>query len=382
MNQKDIAEIRRRMNPDKITAAVIRGCYVNAQGQTISSFALPTAGMPKEECEKYLAIFKKVLTGTQGQTLLPIDFTPEQVMHSAEHSLLTLLRDSALQDCAAVDAFYDRVIDSHPMDDNYLILLMHDGYDVPFKDVNDQIDREQSTGLFNYFLCAVCPVKLTKPSLGYFAEDSAFHSKDGDLYVAPPELGFQFPAFEDRSANIYSAIYYIRDMTDNHEKFVENVFNTEMYMPAIEQKETFQNVLMTSLQDDLSFDVMQTVHEHVRDLIEEQKEKKETEPLKIDCREVSGVLEDCGVAPEHIEAFKENYNEAFGETAALDAAGVVMPRKFELHTPNVSIKVDPAHSDLVETRVIDGLNYILIRADEGVEVNGVNIKITSQNSEL
>ena len=50
-------------------------------------------------------------------------------------------------------------------------------------------------------------------------------------------------------------------------------------------------------------------------------------------------------------------------------------RQFRLETPDVSIRVNPERRDLIETRIIDGTRYILIRADEGVEVNGVSIQI-------
>ena len=39
------------------------------------------------------------------------------------------------------------------------------------------------------------------------------------------------------------------------------------------------------------------------------------------------------------------------------------------------IQVNPERGDLVETRIIDGARYILIRAEESVEVNGVPICI-------
>ena len=51
-------------------------------------------------------------------------------------------------------------------------------------------------------------------------------------------------------------------------------------------------------------------------------------------------------------------------------------KQLEVKTPDVTIKVNPERSDLVETRVIDGARYILIRAEEGVEVNGVQIHIS------
>ena len=73
MNKKDIAEIKRRLHPERSGVTCIRGCYVNSQGEVISAFTRSLAGMAQEEAEKYLAIFKRTLSGTQGQNLIDID---------------------------------------------------------------------------------------------------------------------------------------------------------------------------------------------------------------------------------------------------------------------------------------------------------------------
>ena len=87
------------------------------------------------------------------------------------------------------------------------------------------------------------------------------------------------------------------------------------------------------------------------------------------------MLESCGVPDEKLAAFEEKYDAQFGQGMELRAVNIAEPKKFEVRTPDVVVQVNPERSDLIETRVIDGFRYILIRADEGVEVNGVNISI-------
>ena len=393
MNQRDIAEIRRRLNPDKRYPTVIRGCYVDHAGQVISTFAQPIYHLPQEENEKYMTLFKKVLSGTQGQNLLTVEFTAAQAMEGAEHKILSDMRESGLTDEEAVNAFYERAIDyiraagsaeAQSVNDaqtasNYLILLLHDGYDIVYKDQNGEADNEQSTDVFSYILGCVCPVKQTKPALTYFVEDSGFHARLSDWAVGNPELGFMFPAYEERSANIYCAMYYTRDAGDPHEMFMQSVFGMqEQPMPAKAQTETFQTVLQESLDDECSMEVLQAVHETMRTMIEEQKADKTAELPTISKREVSNLLESCGVSEEHVQAFEERYDEEFGPAMDLSAQNIVNAKKFELKTPDVIVRINPDRSDLVETRVINGSRYILIRADEGVEVNGVNICIRQE----
>lgn len=388
MNQRDLSEIKRRLNPDRRNPTVIRGCYVGGDGHVISTFAQPVFHLPQEENEKYMAIFKRTLSGTPGQNQREIEFSAAQAMDGDEHRLLTALRESALTDEDAVEAFYQRVITyiqsscvaqaqsvtEQQSASNHLILLMHDGYDVPHRDQNGETDHEQSTGVFQYIVCSVCPVKQTKPALSYYAAESEFHSRLSDWVVAAPELGFLFPAFEERSANIYRAIYYTRDSADMHDDFIQGVFGVERPMPADEQKETFQYILEEALAEECSLDVVQAVHETVRGMLQEQKADRTAEPLRLTKQNVKEVLEGCGVSQERTAAFEERYGEIFGSFAEIPAVNIVAPKQFVVSTPSVSIRVDPEHSDLIETRMIDGRCYIMVLADGNVEVNGVNVK--------
>lgn len=392
MNQRDLSQLKRRLNPDKRNPTVIRGCYVSYDGQVISTFAQPVFHLPAEENEKYMALFRRVLSGTPGQNLQEMEFTAMQAMEGEEHRILSTLRESALTDEEAVNAFYERVIDSiralglanaqsvteQQAASNYLILLLHDGYDVPYQNENGETDSEQSTDLFSYILCCICPVKQTKPTLSYFLTENEFHTRMADWVVGAPDLGFLFPAYEERSANIYKAVFYTRDSADAHEPFVQNVFGAELPMPAAQQQETFQTVLQTALEDECSLDVLQAVHETVRTRLEEQKADKTAEPLCLTGQEVRQVLEGCGVSEERAQVFEEKYAEAFGAHTEIPAVNVVAPRQFSVSTPSVSIKVAPDRSDLIQTRVIDGKPYILVLADGDVEVNGVNVKFQQE----
>lgn len=150
-------------------------------------------------------------------------------------------------------------------------------------------------------------------------------------------------------------------------------------MSAEEQKDTFRSVLCETLSEDCSLDVIQGVHTQLREKIEEHKASKTPEPLTVSRREVREMLETCGVAPEHLTAFDEKYEEEFGGDTDLSPRNLIDVRQFEVRTPDVVIKVNPDRSDLIQTRIIDGVKYLLIRADGGVEVNGANIHISNED---
>lgn len=389
MNLKGLAELRRRLNPTYRNPSVLLGRYVSPDGQTLSSFAKEIVTLTEEDNEKYMSLFKKVLSGAIGQNLLDIEFTAAQVLDSDEYRLLSLLLETGLRNIDVVDALFDRLAAAIPTlrspaaeqsvreqqeAKNYLLLAMFDGYDVPYKDENGEKDMERSTDLFKYMLCCVCPVKQTKATLNYDSFNEFFHSGDPVWAVGAPELGFLYPSFEERSADLYHTQYYTRDSKDIHEAFIQALFNTSTIVPPEEQKENFRSVLEEALGDECSLDVVQAVHETVVEKLEERKAEKNTEPLLLTKQDVTEVLADCGVSTEKTALFEEKYDEAFGATAELPAVNLVTPKKFNVSMPNVTINVDPGFSDLIETRVIDGRRYILVPADGDVEVNGIRVK--------
>ncbi len=375
MTEKEIAELRRRFRADKSNISHVRGCYVNEKREIISEFDQSLAMMNQEESEELLGILRKTLSGTVGKNLLDITFDTRQVVEGDEHKLLMALRSSQLGDQEAVQAFFQRTIQSLDLEGNYLILLAYDAYDVPYRSRDGERQDDASSEVFSYILCSICPVKLTKAALSYFVYENKFRNLEADWVVAPPEAGFLFPAFDDRSTNLYNALYYTRDTGENHPDLVNAIFRTQAPMPAAVQMETFQTILGDTLSGDCSYQVVQAVHDRLCGMIEEHRANKVEEPLVVSKGTVEQVLQSCGVAEEHVEAFGERYDGAFGPEADLSPRNLVDTRQLEVRTPDVTIRVNPDRGDLVETRMIDGTRYILIRAEEGVEVNGVQVQI-------
>ena len=110
-------------------------------------------------------------------------------------------------------------------------------------------------------------------------------------------------------------------------------------------------------------------------LDENMESVKEETDLYALANEVKDVLTSCGVTEPHIAKFSVDFDSAFGFEAELHPKNIIDNKRLEIKTPDVSIKVAPDRSDLIETRIIGGVKYILINAEEDVEVNGVSIHI-------
>lgn len=380
MNEKEIGEIRRRVRRDRSNMTAIYGCFVNQQKEIVTEYRKSTAMMSENEAERYFGLMKRSLSGTLGKNLIDITFRTAQVAGSPEHKLLMDLRQDGLKDENLRMELYKKIMESVSLEDSYLILLGCDSYDVPFKSKDDLTQTDNSGEVYTYILCAVCPVKQTKPNLHYVPEEKEFHDGGITQVAQAPALGFLFPAFDNRATNIYNALFYTRDSAQSYPNFVDTVFNVQAPQPAAEQKKSFEALLATSLEEECSMEVVQTVHDQLCQCIELHKESKEKEPLLISKEQVKTALTACGVSEEHMAKFSVNYDEAFGFEAELHPKNIIDNKKFEIHTPDVSIRVAPERSDLIETRIIGGVKYIMICADEDVEVNGVSIHIKDRET--
>lgn len=382
MNEKEIGEIRRHLRRERSNITAIYGCYVNENKEIISQFRQSTGMMPENESDKYYSTLRRTLSGSIGKNLIDITFKTSQVMDSTEHKLLMELRTSQLKDDNLRTELCKKIIDTVQLEGNYLILLACDTYDVPFKSKDDSFQKDNSEETYTYILCSICPVKQTKASLHYVPDEKLFHDGAINHVLCAPALGFLFPAFDNRSTNIYNALYYTRDTKNGQDTFVDSIFHTPVPKPAAEQKKSFEALLTTSLGEECRLDVVQSVHDELCQRIALHKESKVPDPLMVSKEDVKDILTSCGVSEKHVAKFSVDYDEVFGFEANLHPRNIIDNKHFEVKTPDVVIKVAPDRTDLIETRMIGGVKYIMICADENVEVNGVNIFIQDQEAEL
>ncbi|MCI9512797.1 MAG: DUF4317 domain-containing protein [Oscillospiraceae bacterium] len=375
MNQKEISELRRRFRADRNAFSRVYGCYVNASREVISTIDEPLGMLPQEEAEQYLGLLKKALSGTLGKNLIDIVFSTRQVVDSEEHRLLSALRDTALKDETVRQTFYQRAIDALDMEGNYLLLVAHDAYDVPYRGEDAADQSETASEVFSYIVCCVCPVRDGRLELSYCPGENEFHNFLPRQLVAAPELGFLFPAFDDRAANIYGALAYTRKPEELHQPFLDAIFHVEPPMSAPEQREAFQTALSDALEGECSLEVVQAVHGRLTERIGQHKESRDPEPLTVTAREVGDILEDCGVGERQVAAFRESCGAQFGEDAPLRPANLIDSKRFAIKSAGITITVPPEESCLVEARVIDGRKYLLIPAGEGIEVNGLPVEV-------
>jgi len=372
MTKKEISEIKRLYTPSNCSITRICGCYVDGEKSKKTEMKEAFLSLPEDDMFKYFDILRKSLSGTLGKNLLNLEFPLDTEMEGGPQEFLLRLRSSKLQDEELLESFYDRVIETYDYMGNYLILLVHDAYDIPGKTSDGLSMDDASDEVYSYILCCICPVDLSKPGLSYNEVQNTFQNRVRDWVVRMPELGFLFPAFNDRAADIHSTLYYSRDADDLHDSLIEQLLGCPLPLAAEYQKESFQAIIEKTLDDDCYYETVRTIHENLSEMLEEHKD--EPEPLMLDKYQVKSLLQASGVEDEKLQDFDRCFEETAGERAAILATNVVNTRAFEVKTPDIIIKVNPDRTDLVQTRVIDGRQCLVIEIDGSIEVNGIVVK--------
>lgn len=371
MNKKEVSEIKKLMAPDRSAITRICGCYVDGEKKKRTELKEAFLSIPQEEMFKYFEIFRKTLSGTIGKNLINLNFPLEQEFENGTQQFLLRLRDSQLKDDALLEQFYDKIIESYYYGENYYIILIHGAYDIP-KRGTDNIEMDDASDyVYEYILCSICPVKLSKAGLCYNSENNTIEERIRDWIVDVPDSGFLFPAFHDRNTDIHSMLYYSRNAKELQTGLIEDVFGCSAPLTAVDQKESFNSLLEETLKENCNYETIRTVHEKLTEQMKEKEEEASSEPVTLNRFDVKRILEHA--ANTELEDFDQTFEESVGEEVQLLAANIANTQKFEIKTPEVTIKVASDRTDLVETKWIDGVPCLVIQITDQIQVNGVHV---------
>lgn len=371
MTKKEVSEIKKLFTKERCAINRICGCYVNNEKEKQLEFREAFLSLPEEEMFKYFDIFRKTLSGTIGKNLLNMEFPLEQEMGDGTQKFLMRLRDSELKDDVLLEAFYDKIIETYYHPENYFIILIHGSYDIPMRTSDNQEMDDASEYVYNFVLCSICPVNLSKAGLCYNAENNSIEDRIRDWIVEFPELGFLFPAFNDRNSDVHSLLYYSKSAKEFNSEIMEQVLGCTEPLTAPEQKESFDTIIEDTFGTDCSLETIRTIHENLNELMEEASESPD--PVVLDKADVKSLLFRSGASEENLEDFEERYDTCMGERASVMATNITNTRKFEIKTPDVTVNVNPNRTDLVDTRIINGKRCLVIEINDQVEVNGIHV---------
>lgn len=425
MNKKEILELKRRFKKEEASFSRLAGCYVDGNKNKICKFGGKFLNLEEEEYYKYLEIANKSLSGTLGNNLLELSFPLAEEEVGGRQQILMALRESGLEDENLLDTYYDLVIDTYDEVGNYLILLYFDSYDVMTR-TSDNDNLDESEEVFHYLICAICPVSLSKPGLGYLEAEGRIGSRVRDWVVGMPDTAFLFPAFTDRSTDIHATLFYTKNTKEPHSEFMANGLGCGIERTATEQKMAFHSIVRNVLgaEDEHTEEILMDLQQNLADMIDgyEETHDEDADAMILDKETLGKLLEECDVPQDKAERIEKSMDEAFGEKVpmaenVIDAKALVQnelrlerkemenqivalnkqldDKSTELEERTVQLKekeqeienymaetrsydvvlhVKPEKANQIHASVIDGQKCIVIpmEEDEQATINGIN----------
>lgn len=378
MNNSDVLEIRKRFKKEKTTIGRITGCYVTGADKKIQTY-IDTDFVDLEEAEqfKYIEILKKGLSGVLNKNLLSLSFKEEAQENGGQQQSLLALKNSELKNKDMLEAFYQQIIDTYYFVGNYLILLIHDVYDVMTK-TEDKMALDESEEVYSYILCCICPVNLSKPGLSYHEEENIIANRNRDWVVDMPDAAFLYPAFNDRSSDVNEVLYYVKNIEEMHSEFIDNVLGCNETVPSTVEKEIFNQIVEEVINDAPGYDtfeVVRSINSQLNDMVENM---VFSEPMTIQKEDMVDLMVKSGIKEEHIPIVEEKFEKATGDDVKLHIDNIREKKNFEVKSDDMQIKVKSESADIVEIRVIDGRKCLVIPMNSDIEVNGIVKRIVQE----
>ena len=382
MIKKEINEIKSLFDTiQECNILRLAGCYVNGEKMKVKTFNERFSNIPEEEMYKYLEIFRRTLSGTPGKNLMDAAFIDDNP-DNAGKALLNKIRESELKDEDALDIFYDKVIENYSYVGNYLIILIYQAYDVPGMTTDGIEMDDASDEVYKYILCSICPMKLTKPGLGYDDDLGEIHTMRQIFAVELPETGFLYPAFNERSSDDGSILYSSKRSDYLQDSMLDKVLNVSITLPAKQQKEGFTEFVTEVLGEDTSFETVLSIHENLNETVENKKSEMAGETIFLEKQEVRNVFEKSGVPAEKLTTFDSKFDEQFtvkeGPAVKVEeklcAENVAPLRNFEVKNANMVLRLKSRKTDIIGTRIIDGKKCLVIEMTDDLTVNGIPVE--------
>ena len=386
MINAEVMELKKRFRKDRASFYRVAGCYVNEKKEKVYTFNKQFLNLPEQELFKYLEIVNKAMSGKIGNNLLNMEFPIEQEKPGGFQHFMYELRDKEANDEEALNELYDKIILSYQHMNHYLITLFFDKYDIPVK-TKDKQKLDDSEEVFHYIICAICPVELTQPNLGYIDKDTGLAITSRDWVVQMPETGFIYPAFNDRSTDIHQYLFYTKSAKAPHMELVEDMMGCDYDLTASQKKTRFNEVFQAKLDDMPPSEVTNIIIDteyRLQQMIDAHKaEHGETEILRVKKEILQEVIDEVGVPEEKKEDVVEALNEIF-EGTRTDASILVSSGNMKIGEVRAEKQIianalsqttkeleqykEKSVARKYETKNINGMEYMLVPTEKNTMV--------------
>ncbi len=382
MNSKDIANIRKqfKLNNNLMQIREILNVYVQKEsGEIYHSVISPFEMLDQESQELFLINFKKVLTGQLDAKLFELKFKRD-VEDSTQMILFDGLQAATTDDW--IDQMHQIVAKmfAHTVYEFDTVVTFIRG---EYRKATKKRDQESEEGgddevySNEFILCSLNKTDQPKRALVFDYVEREFRSSnafDPIINLASPMTGFLFPAFNDNAADVNHILYCAGKANQPDETFMEEVLNCEEIITALEEKDSFEIILNKVIGDKVESQVISNVYEEIDRVVQESKEKEESEAPMLDSRDIERILTVSGV--ENVDTAKVEH--AF--KAILDdekhelKASSLLPKTIKIETKVANLSLSPKELKYVKYIMFQGKRCLMLEIDDDVVVEGFTLE--------
>ena len=195
------------------------------------------------------------------------------------------------------------------------------------------------------------------------------------MAAGAPICGFLFPAYDNRSSNIHAILYYSKSEANRYQEFAQNITGVNM-LPVSEsaQKQLFANMVEQTLGRDCDFESVRDISKQLNQLATEQADSVDSDPATADKADLRRVIQSTDSGQKHKDDLDGAYEEMVGDgNVKLETDNIVPGKTLKVESPAVKLSVSGEYADLLETKIVDGRECILLPIEDTITVNGIRI---------
>lgn len=374
MNRKEVSEIKKVVKPENpyCTLNKLFITMVNAEGVEVFTKNPSVLTLSDRETDMYYKIFKNMLSTNVGKNFIQYDFEKEAFNPGRAQDTLYSVLSGGFNNEEQVNAFRNRIVENLIYTGPYAIITGYFTYTVRHRNKADEVDGFSDED-FNFMLTAICPANIVDSGFSYNNQSGEFSTEsDPKLYISSkPTDGFMFPAFDNRSSDISSIMYFAKKPGDLNTSMVLDVLMTNFEISPVAETELFHSVIKGTFGEKLDYQLVLLINDALIEYI--QNFTSETKPIKLGKLELSNIIENVATE-EELERFKSLY-DAVCDNIRFDVVNLIS-KKMKLQTSEYSLSFNCIYGSKVTAKVVDSMRAIQLTTEDNLlDVNGVVVSM-------
>lgn len=374
MNKKEVSEIKRVVKIDN-PYCVLNKLFitmVNADGDLVFAMNPSVYTLTEREQNMYYDIFRNMLSTNVGKKFIQYDFENESFESIGAQNIMLTNIQQGFNNVDVRTALLDRIVNNLRYTGPYAIVTGYFTYTVRHKNKADE-ENKYSEEDFKFMLTAICPAQIVDSGFSYNYATMEFSTEsDPKLYInSKPTDGFMFPAFDNRTSDLSSVMYYSKSPKTFNDSIILDVLQAKFELSPMSQTDVFQKLLQDTFGERLDYQLLYLINSYIQEYVENF--AGDTKPTMLGVGELTSIIRDLFEDGEE-EKFETLY-KAYCDKIEFDSVNLIS-KKMKLQTSEYSLSFNCINGSKVTAKVVDSMRAIQLTTEDNLlDVNGVVVSM-------